>query len=248
MDKKIVVIEYQDSFADNFSNFAYSKIMENKFDIECFYENSTKDRMNFERKMKNFNMDYSYISRSRANNIAKTSRLIDIKDLNLNKIKNNKVLNLCHFRIDDIRYITDDIKSMFNFANIDFIVNHDILENIVSSNSIGLYINKDDKADLRYIKDATKRLNKYIKHPKLFIFSRKQINIDSYIDYEIVQIYDWREEFYFLKSCKHKIIHCSDLSYSEGFWASILNNKSYYYTVFDKKLKTHNKFKNWLSV
>ena len=68
------------------------------------------------------------------------------------------------------------------------------------------------------------------------------------MNYEILDLGDWREEFYFLMQCKHKIIHCTQNSYSEGLWASVLNGKNYFYVAFDKKLKPSKKFHNWIAV
>ena len=71
MDKNIVVLRYQDSFADNFSTFAYGKIIEEKFALKCFYENITSKRQDFEEKMQSFNIKADFISKSRTDKIAK---------------------------------------------------------------------------------------------------------------------------------------------------------------------------------
>jgi hypothetical protein len=62
----------------------------------------------------------------------------------------------------------------------------------------------------------------------------------------IVNLYDWREEFYFLTNCKHKIILNSANSYSEGFWASVLNEKSYNLNVIESEIKTRKIRPNWI--
>ena len=249
MNNKIVVLKYQNSFADNFSNIAYGKILENKFDLNCFWENTTVDRKHFETQMDNFKLDYSYISKSRVEKIQNKHQFMDYKDIHSKKITNDKILSINNFKIDDIDSITSDIKSMFDFKNLDFIKDYDILENITSSNSIGIYINQNDPIDYNYINKCLNRLNKYVKKPNVYIFTSKQIDFDFDIKYKKLNLYDWREEFYFLKNCKHKIIHCTKNSYSEGFWASILSShKSYFYTLFDKKLSPTKQFENWIGI
>ena len=215
--------------------------------------------------MSNFNMDFNFVSTSRVEEI--TKRAFNINNLYINekkvkkelkskKSKNNKILDLKYFDISDIPYLTDDVKSMFEFKNQDFIVNYDILEEIKSNNSIGLYINKKDtkenKPDKDYISRAVNRLNKYVKQPKLFIFADKALEESLSeainIDYRIISLYDWREEFLFLKECRHKILYNAPGSYSEGFWASALSDKDYNINIYNKKIKAINKKNNWIAV
>lgn len=206
-------------------------------------------------------MEYNYISSARvkkiSNNALKKNKsyidnLIIDKKISEKKIT-NKILNLKHFKIKDIDYISDKIKDMLKFNRYDFLINHDILENILNTQSIGLYINENDilnKKEKDFIYQATKRLNKYIKKPKLYIFSKKDISneIKFYVDYEIINLNDWREEFYFLTCCKHKIILNTKNSYSEGFWSAILNQKDYTINIYDKKLQDKKARKNWIAI
>lgn len=258
MEENLVILNYHDNFADNFSSYAYSKILEENSGISCCYENKTSLRTAFEEKMSYFDMEYKFISSARIEKLTKKADnlnkyYINSKDIAKKKIKRG-IINLKHFNLDDTKYLPKDLISVFNFKNNDFIVNYDILEEINSKNSIGLYISKkdidDNKIDFKFIKKATKRLNKYLKKPKLFIFTNADLDfkIDSYIDYEIVNLRDWKEEFYFLKSCKHKIILNSQNSYSNGFWAALMSELDYHYIVYDKNLNQKTKKLNWIAV
>jgi len=206
MDEKILVLEYQDNFADNLSIYAYGKIAEAKFMLNSYWENSSAKRYALENKMKDFKLNYSYISKTRVEEISKRPKYMDYRDFKHKKIKNDKILTLNNFKIDDIELINDKIVEDFEFNNLDFIKNYDILEEISSENSIGLYVNQNDTFDIKYIERAVKRLNKYLKNPKLYIFSKNNISFDSYVPYKILNLGDWREEFYFLRCAKHKII------------------------------------------
>ena len=254
-----MVLKYQNNFADNLSELAYAKILEANSEKQCYFENSITKRQNFEYKMSNFNMDYKYISTNQVKSIAEKSYLFSRKLVNPNKItkefqnnnKYNKILDVNHFKIDDIDLITDNIKEQFNFKNTDFIVNFDILDEINSVNSIGVYINKNDLAylDYDYLYNAANRLNKYLRKPKLFIFTNK-INIDENnlnLKYKTLNLLDWREEFYFLTRCKNKIIIPTLNSYSENFWSAILN-KSTNLVAYDKNIKAKKFAQNWIGI
>ena len=258
----LLVLKYHNNFADNFTSLAYGKILENISKRKCCFENSSKERTFFEDKMSDFNMDYDYISTSRVKEI--TDRAFNFnkvlvneenieRELKKKKTTKNKIVDLKHFNIEDISYISDDIKEMFDFRNKDFIVHYDIYEDILQSNSIGLYISRTDYKNVNssFIKKAVTRLNKYIKKPKLFIFSSKEIEnkLDIDINYEIFSLYDWREEFMFLKSCKHKILCNLADSYSESFWASVLGNKEYSITIYESKdVKNKILRENWIGI
>ncbi len=259
----LLILEYQENFADNLSMYAYGKILEKNQKRKCFYENNTPKRVKFEKAMSNFNLDYGYISTNKVNTIAKNAlyyNKIIINDKKIsyeiknNKSNSNKILNLKHFKIDDIQYITEDILKSLEFNNYNFIKNFDLLEEISTNNSIGLYINNNDitsqKVDWDYISRAILRLNKYIKKPILYVFTSKNIekNINSIIPLKFIDLKDWKEEFYFLATCKHKILINSPSSYSTNFWAIMLNNKDYYLKTFDKKLKVKNKPKDWIAL
>ena len=63
MDRKIIILNYQDNFADDFSVYAYGNIFEKRIKSACFYENTTSKRLTFEKKMKDFNLDCYYFSK-----------------------------------------------------------------------------------------------------------------------------------------------------------------------------------------
>lgn len=244
MNNKLLLIKYQDNLADNLSAYAQAKIIAQDTQYKCCYENTSKLRDDFEKKMSCFNLECYYISKNRANDINSMA-----KDKISKYSSKNFYLNLKQFKIDNISKITTELLSEFNFKNTDFLFNYDLLEEIKSENSIGLYINNSDKIQENYIKKATKRLNKYLKNPKLYIFSQNNIyqNLNIDIDYKCINLSNDKEEFYLLTCCKHKIIHNSPNSYSHGFWASILNQKEYNFVIFDKKLKVKNKKHNWIA-
>ena len=259
----LLILEYQENFADNLSMYAYGKILEKNQKRKCFYENDTKQRVKFESSMANFNLDWGYISTNRVKNIAKSALnynriIIDdkkiSKEIKSNKNKNNKILNLKHFKIDDIQYISNDILKSIEFNNCGFVKNYDLLEEISNDNSIGIYIDENDiiglKVDWDYILKAILRLNKYIKKPCVYVFSKKNLEnkINSPITTKYINLNDWREEFYFLSACKHKILLNSPASYSVNFWAIMLNNKDYYLNAFSRNLKVKNKPKNWIKI
>lgn len=257
MDNDLILLEYQENFADNISTLAYSDILKKNVETKCCYENLTKKRDVFEKNMSNFSIEYDFTSSARV------KKMID-SAYNLNKFyisnkviaKSKKIkkgiLNLKYFQIEDRELLSKDFIDKVKFNNVDFIKNYDILEEILQNNSIGMYINPKDtnKIDYNFIKNATKRLNKYLKKPVLYIFS-KNLNADKLdlcIDYKIINLNDWKEEFYFLKSCKHKIIPNLENSYSQNFWATIIAEKSYFYNVYDKSLKQKCTKNNWIQI
>lgn len=259
----IVVLKYQNNFADNLSQIAYAKILESSSGRKFYFENDTKSRLVFDKVMSNFNLDIDYISKSKVDTIAKKSYLFSRNLINNNKIKreltrkrkSDTILNAPIFKIDDIKHLSDDIINQFKFLNEDFIVDYDILEEIKSTNSVGIFISekdiKNDDIDYDYIHKSVFRINKYIKKPKFFIFSSSKqditLNVDN-INYKILSIKDWREEFYFLTECKNKIILNSPNSYSEGFWSAVLNQKDYGIYIYDKKIKAKSAPYNWIGI
>ena len=74
MDSKLAVLEYHDNFADNFSTYAYGKILQTRYSYNCVYANSPKEREKFEDCMDNFNLDYNFISKSRVDKILRKSK------------------------------------------------------------------------------------------------------------------------------------------------------------------------------
>ncbi len=256
MNEEFVIIKYHDNFADNLSSYAYAKIIEKDCEIKCYYENKTNLREIFEEKMNYFDLDLNYLSSAKVNNIATKANNFNkiILDKNYKKKKIKKgFIEQKHFNISDTKLIFEDISNSFDFKSKDFIVNHDILEEIIQCNSIGVYLDIQDiennQIDYEFIKKAAKRLNKYVKQPKLFIFAKTNINnLELCMNYKHLNLKDWKEEFYFLKSCKHKIILNSPNSYSNGFWAAFLNEKDYFYNIYDKKLKVKDAKHNWIGI
>ena len=141
--QNLIVLNYQDNFADNMSSYAYGKILENKTGRKCFYENNPNKREIFEETMSNFQLKFDYISSSRVEQIAKKSYGLSRlyindkyiqKEISNRRIKRkNSILNLRHFKIDDVEYISNNILEKFKFEDIGFIQNHDILESIIVS-------------------------------------------------------------------------------------------------------------------
>ncbi len=258
----LLILDYQGNFADDFSVIAYAKIMkkQNK-NLKYFYENKTLKRSKFEEYMSNFNLDFDsdfdYISSKKVKDVAQKSYFLNnlfLKNEKLfNKYVKNNVLSKTHFEINDIEFISNEIKSMFSFKTFEFVKNYDILDEIYSHSSIGVFVSKDDELtndDLEFISNSLNRLNKFLKQPKLFIFSKnKNIKIDTYIEYEIVDLLDWREEFYFLSLCRHHIVLDTKNSYSKNLWASIISKRDYCYTLYKKSKNIDTKkMHNWLFV
>ena len=250
MEEKLLLIKYQDNFADNFTSYAYAKIISKKSNTKYFYENDPKSRKDFEKLMSDFNLKCDYISKNRAKEIYHDALKNDKIHINRRFIRKKQFVNKPHFNFRDINLIGADILNDFKFSNSNFLISYDILEEINASNSIGLYINEKDELDLEYVNKALKRLNKYVKKPILFIFTQKKLDIHNklFLNPKIICIDDFREEFYLLKNCKHKIILNERYSYSEGFWAAILSQKDYYYNIYDKNIKTKNFKFNWIGV
>lgn len=254
MEKNLVLVEYQKNFADNLSSYALAKINENQTGEHFYYENSPILRNNFENKMSYFQIDCNFLSTNRIQELAKNACEFHRVKTNLPVQNHNKIIKRCKFKFSDIQYIDDEIIKSLCFKNTDFILNYDILEEITKTNSIGLYINHEDYkqnlVDFKFIRVAAKRLNKYIKQPKLYIFTsvkfENKLNLD--IPYKIFNLENWREEFYFLMSCKHKIHLNAKNSYSICLWAGILNKNNYNYFIYDKNLKGKNLPKNWIGI
>ena len=207
--------------------------------------------------MQYFDNEYKYISTNQAQNIATSAFIankvyINQKQAIKRKKPKNGIINIAQFRPEDSSFLTEELLNSFRFKDLNFIKSHDILEEINNQNSIGLYIDKNDinlsEANINFIKNATKRLNKYLKNPKLYIFTQKRIEIDTCIENENLILSDWKEEFYFLISCKHKIILNTKHSYSNGLWATLLNQKDYYYAVFDKNRLNKKHKINWIGL
>jgi len=167
-DENILIVEYKEDFAQNLNSIAYAKILENKFQKRTYFKNITSQRNFFEDYTSNINYKSEYISINRANEIAKKAYYLSnlpnrFSEL-FSKNKHN-ILNSSEFKIDDIRFLNDDIKESLKFNSYDFIRNHDILEKIQNTNSVGIFIdsqeNKTDEIQ-KFLFRATKRLNKYI--------------------------------------------------------------------------------------
>ncbi|MBQ4646900.1 MAG: hypothetical protein IJB79_06095 [Candidatus Gastranaerophilales bacterium] len=251
MGEKFNLIKYHTNFCDNLSAYAYSEILSQKTGIKCYYENNTISRNMLEKQMSHLDLELNFLSINRVKEISKKAN--ELNNIYLNKKiskKHSHYINTGMFNINDISYLSNEIINKLQFKNTDFLINHDILEEISTTNSIGIYIDKNDDIDFDFINRALKRLNKYIKQPKVFIFSSnsKLKNQDLYLNYKIINIDDFKEEFTLLKSCKHKIILNTKNSYSEGFWAAVFNQKEYCLNVYDKKIKVKRKLKNWIGV
>lgn len=250
-EKDIVLLDYKDNFCDNLSIYAYGKIISKKTNKKCFYENNPKKRDDFEKMMNYFSLDCNYISSSRVDKI--TSRANKNNSLFIDKPKKIKMISQSKFKIDDLKYLNNEILRDFKLKNLDFIKNHDILDDIKSTNSIGLYIDskdyKDNLIDWKYINNALERLNKYVKKPVLYVFS--SIDIKNKINFDIpIKILDdlsSLENFYFLANTKHEII-LDNNSYSFIFWSGLMNPKSYSIKTVKKTKKKQNLPQNWIAI
>lgn len=255
--KKNLVLNYQKNFEDNLANYAYGEILAKKYDLEFFYENNTPKREFFENQMKNISLDYNYISSSRAQEASKKAYRTNFKNnvSHINSIKKNySFIDLAYFSLDDINYINPELIEKFKFKNLNFIKNHDILDEIKSSNSIGLYISKKDiennLVDYDFLNNALKRLNKYVKKPVLYVFtdSFEDVKFSFSVEVKTIRLKNKTEEFYFLSTCKHKIINNSINSYSRNLWAGLVNSKQYSIFIYKKDKKSKFKRENWLPV
>lgn len=250
MQKKLsVILDYQENFTDNFSTIAYAKILENIENVKCFYKNADCDRGDFEKKLQNFSVDFDFVSSKKASDIVSTSYFLNrlfLKNKKLfDKCVKNNVISKKNFDVDDEIFLDDTILSNFKFKNTDFIKNFDILDNILTQNSIGLYISNKDKLnskDYKFIQNSIERLNKYIKNPKLFIFTANEnFKLETFVDYFVINLFSWKEEYYFLSRCKHHIVLNKSNSFSLNFWASVVHNREYSYRVLDKNTKINKK-------
>lgn len=255
--KKNLVLNYQQNFEENLTNYAYGEILAKKYNLECVYENITSKREAFEKEMKNISLDYSYISTSRAKEASKKAYIENFKNnaSHINSIKkNHSYIDLAHFALEDISYINPALIEKFKFKNLDFIKNYDILDEILTTSSIGLYISKNDieknLVDYEFLNKAFKRLNKYVKKPIVYVFTDYNDEIDfSYpIKTKTINLKNKTEEFYFLSNCKHKIIDPSNYSYSRNLWAGLINFKEYSIFIYKKDKKSKFKRKNWISI
>ena len=253
MKENILLIKYQNTFEDNFTSYAYGKIIEKQTGMKVFYENCPNLREKFEKNMSDFSLKYNYISTNKVKEICKKAYLLNTK--NIENIKNKShYINISNFDLNNLNLLNHEIINDLKFNNTNFLLNYDLLEEINDTNSIGLFINKIDVdvefIDYNYIYNATKRLNKYLKQPKLYVFTSKNtdLKLNSYIDFKIINIDNRKEEFYLFNKCKHKILINTPNSFSSSFWASVISQKEYNYVCFDKKLKFKNKPKNWIKI
>ena len=164
--KKNLVLNYQQNFEENLTNYAYGDILAKKYNLECVYENITSKREAFEKEMKNISLDYSYISTSRAKEASKKAYIENFKNntSHINSIKkNHSYIDLAHFALEDINYINPALIKKFKFKNLNFVKNYDILDEILTTSSIVLYISKNDieknLVDYEFLNKAFERLN-----------------------------------------------------------------------------------------
>jgi len=260
MEENLIVLDYKENFAENFSVYAYGKILSKISSNNCFYENNPKNREVFENKMKNFFLECNYISTSRVQEILRKKKssnnkfLANIHSNIKNKKKYNGIVDLERFNVEDIQYLDEKILNDFRFRDLSFIQSYDILDDIKTTNSIGLYFSQNDieqnNVDWDYINKAIARLNKYVKNPVLFIFSKIYVKnkIKFDIQTRLIDNLSKQEEFYFLTQTKHQII-LNNSSYSFAFWSSVLNNKTYSIKVIKKTNKKQNlNLQNWIEV
>lgn len=133
-------------------------------------------------------------------------------------------------------HIRDDILELFEFKNLDFIENADIIQKIRSTNSVsvnlrlGDYINNEEYKKIyflctkEYYKNALKYICAQVENPMFFVFSDEIEKTHEYLPekyaYTFVKSANWQEDMYFMKNCKHNIVANSSFSW----WAAWLNN------------------------
>jgi len=264
MDKNMLIFEYNNDFCNNFNSIAYGSILEKKYKTKFYFENDTSKRSRFENEAKNFGIEVSYISKAKVEKIASKVNLLSSllfnkhninNKINIKKqIKNDGIFNIEKFKLCDIPQLDKETLDLFKFKNINFIKNFDILEDIQTSESISLYLGDLTANEINemfdYIQTSLKRLNKYIKKPKLFIFSNSKIDFkkDLILNYQIINISDWREEFYFLTKCKHKIIINNFKTYNKALWSAILGKKDNCYVVLSKQIADKSPYFDWILI
>lgn len=129
----------------------------------------------------------------------------------------------------------DEILKMFEFKNLDFIVNDFILNDILNSNSVAIHVRTGDyileernvnvhfvcKKD--YYKNALAKISEMVENPKFYVFT-DDISLAANLlpfeyDLNIVNSTSWQEDFYFMTKAKHNIVCNSSFSW----WAAWLN-------------------------
>ena len=248
-NNSIVLISPNESLIGFLNSYLIKEIIEKNSNSKCFLINDPSFRKNLEDKLKFFDIDFNYISIKKFNDF-KNENMFKIKKfkktLNLGKILRIKNKNLYleepYIDFKDRKYLTKELTKKLNFIELSFVKNYDILENINNSTSIGLYINlidlENNLINKDFILNATKRLNKYLKQPKLYIFS-KNINaeeIKSEIDFEILKLDNEYEEFYFYQKCKNKIILNAKNSSNFSIFNSLISSNRNIYFENNNKL------------
>ena len=152
------------------------------------------------------------------------------------KIKNSAYLKGYWQSEKYFAHIRDEILQLFEFKNLDFIKNTQILQKIKNSNSIsvnlrlGDYISNDTYRKIyflctkEYYKKALEYICTQVENPVFFVFSDEiekaaEFLPDGYC-YTFVNSANWQEDMYFMKNCRHNIIANSSFSW----WAAWLNN------------------------
>ncbi len=129
----------------------------------------------------------------------------------------------------------DDIFSLFEFKDKNFIVNQDLLEDIKNSNAVSInlrlgdYINNNENKRIHFVckkdyySNALKYISQKVDNPKYFVFSddidgSKEFLPQGY-DFVYANTANWQEDMYFMTQAKHNIVANSSFSW----WAAWLN-------------------------
>ena len=128
-----------------------------------------------------------------------------------------------------------DIKELFKFKNLDFIQNHELLNEIKSSNSISInvrlgdYVNDPTTAAIfhvctqKYYRNAIEYIKQNVENPRFFVYSDDLEGAKNYLPQDVEYTFcngaSWQEDFYFMQNAKHAIIPNS----SFAWWAAYLN-------------------------
>ncbi len=243
--ENFIILKYQNNYIDNLINSLFGLVLENLSNKQCVYENLSDKREILEDFLLNFDLKFDYLSTFHIDSLKKKCGIINnekklIKNLNKKKFDNKNIfLDIKTFNLENFPFLINDIKKIFTYKNLDFIINFDILENITKTNSIGIYINEKDysEVDFDFIDRALIRLNKYIKQPRIFIFCDSGLKKDLKLsfNYSIVNTNTEKEEFYFLSKCKYKIIPDLKNSKNKSLLATFLGKKSSSIDIIQRK-------------
>lgn len=129
----------------------------------------------------------------------------------------------------------NDIRKIFTFKDFSFIKNHNLLEEIKSTNSVSInlrlceYVKNPEIAKIHYVckenyyKNAIEYINQTIENSKFFVFSDDIEMAKEFLpkdtEYTYCNTANWQEDLFFMQNAKHNIVANSSFSW----WAAWLN-------------------------